>query len=142
MGKTAAAVIRVRGSRQQMPRAHRVAYELAHGPIPEGLVVRHRCDQPGCINPTHLEVGTITDNNRDRARRGRSAVGDRSGARVKPWRWRRAETHTSSKLCWEFVASIREGSFAGMSDAEIGRRLGVSSSAVRNVRIGRTWKSA
>ncbi len=59
--------------------AHRVAYEIVHGPIPEGLVVRHDCDTPACCNPTHLRTGTHADNVRDRVLRGRSAVGERSG---------------------------------------------------------------
>jgi hypothetical protein len=52
-------------------RAHRVAYELEIGPIPEGLIVRHKCDNPACCNPNHLEVGTNRDNTQDAIRRGR-----------------------------------------------------------------------
>lgn len=53
--------------------AHRVAWELAHGlPIPTGVVIMHTCDNPACVNPAHLRQGTIADNNRDRAAKGRS----------------------------------------------------------------------
>lgn len=49
----------------------RMAYELTHGPIPVGMVVRHRCDNPPCVNPSHLELGTYSDNLHDAYRRVR-----------------------------------------------------------------------
>lgn len=50
-------------------KAHRLAYETWVGPISEGLMVRHKCDNPPCINPEHLEVGTNSENQLDRVRR-------------------------------------------------------------------------
>lgn len=52
-------------------RAHRVAFELAYGPIPEGMIVQHKCDVPSCCNPAHLELGTGLTNAQDKARKGR-----------------------------------------------------------------------
>jgi len=58
-------------------RAHRVAYELTNGEVPADLFVLHRCDNRGCVNPDHLDIGTHRDNMRDRNERGRTAQGRR-----------------------------------------------------------------
>ncbi len=50
---------------------HRLAWEVANGPIPEGMIVMHTCDNPPCCNPEHLKLGTRADNNRDRIKKGR-----------------------------------------------------------------------
>jgi HNH endonuclease len=72
--------------------AHVVAYEMEHGPVPEGKVVRHSCDFAPCCNQLHLRLGTQADNVADRVARGRSAVGEGNG---------------NAKLTVEAVQSIR-----------------------------------
>ncbi len=108
--------------------AHRAAYRFATGPIPDGLFVCHRCDNPPCVNPLHLWLGAAADNNADRDAKGRhrqantpetAARGDRNGARLYPERILRGERHPGAKLTDAEVARIRElrGTRSGYSVA-------------------------
>ena len=78
---------------KRMWKAHRVAWELVNGPIPESMLVLHHCDNPPCVNPKHLWLGTQQDNVADRDAKGRQASGDRSGSRLHPESRPRGETH-------------------------------------------------
>jgi hypothetical protein len=124
------------GGRQY--RAHRLAYLLSVGPIPAGLFVCHRCDNPPCCNPAHLFVGTVADNNRDRVLkgRGRAAAGDEHGQRRHP---NRRETMPGTRLSWAKADYIRAAYANGETPTELALRLGVSREAVSHVVHGRTW---
>lgn len=104
--------------------AHRIAYELFKDPIPQGLLVLHRCDNPGCVNPDHLFLGTNDDNMRDMAAKGRSTKGSRN---------------TESKLTEEIVARMRDRHARGESYVSIARAYGVNETTARRAIRGLTW---
>ena len=79
----------------KMCKAHRIAYTYVHGPIPDGLVVCHACDNRRCVRPAHLFLGTTRDNALDAKRKGRLASGDRNGARLHPERMTTGDKHWS-----------------------------------------------
>lgn len=111
------------GRFQRTP-AHRLAHELVNGPIPDGLLVRHTCDNRPCCNPRHLLTGTHKDNTRDAIERDRFAIGQR---------------HGNTKLTPEQVAHIR-GDHGRRSGAALARKYGISRSTVCYIRSGRSWK--
>lgn len=113
--------------------AHRLAYVLFVGPIPDGLHVLHNCDNPRCVNPRHLRVGTHAENMRDMRARGRAAAARKNG---------------QSKLTEPQVRAIREitkrhpprrGRNGGPC-AFLARWFGVSDTAVSAVANGETWR--
>lgn len=106
--------------------AHRIAYEVNFGPIPEGMQVCHRCDRPQCVNPEHLFLGTIQDNMRDMREKGRSLTGERN---------------TKSKLSEPIVLGICRMSEAGVSQKSMADMFGVSRQTISSILTGRTWSS-
>lgn len=122
-------------------RAHRLAWTLTYGEIPAGLVVMHRCDNPPCVRPDHLQLGTCADNNRDKVAKGRDSRGDAHYARREPWRLLRGEQHGRAKLTEEQVRFIREEFQPGYGAWKaLALRLGVSVSLLHLVRKGTIWK--
>ena len=105
-------------------RAHRISYEAYKGAIPDGMVVRHTCDNPACINPDHLTVGTMKDNAADRQLRGR-------GHKL------RGETVGTAKLTEKEVLEIRASS---LSLREVAEKYGIDHSNAWAIRAGKSWK--
>lgn len=111
--------------------AHRVAYARANGPIPDGLLVCHSCDNPLCVNPAHLWLGTHADNTADMMNKNRHGL----------WSWggrRMGEGNPRAKLNWAKVREIRalQGK---ISEEGLGRRFAVSRSTVKRVQAGTSW---
>lgn len=105
-------------------RAHRVAWMLANGPFPARKHVLHRCDNPPCVNPAHLFLGTNADNMADKAAKGREA---------------RGEAHGLAKLTAALISGVFASDAAGESKASIARRLGVGRTTIGHVLAKRTW---
>lgn len=106
----------------RMYAAHRVAYELYVGPIYDGLWVLHKCDNPACVNPDHLRLGTGMDNVQDRDAKGRTAAGSRC---------------TQAKLSIEQIAAILKDHRLAK---DVGRDYGISRWSIYKLRNGTTYR--
>lgn len=107
--------------------AHRLSYEIENGPIPDGACVCHSCDNPSCVNPNHLWLGTRGDNNRDRATKGRSYDN-------------RGENHNQAILNNNSVKSIRKRFLDGEAQTALAKEYGVSIAAINMICKHKTWK--
>ena len=106
-------------------KAHRTAYELYKGPIPEGLVVRHMCNNRKCVNPDHLEVGTHKDNTADMFRTNPpDRTGDRSHAR---------------KISEADAREIRQWREFGYTQQSIGDAFGLGQGHISTIIHGKHW---
>ena len=104
--------------------AHRFAWEIAKGPIPRGLLVCHHCDNPACVRPGHLFLGTNADNMADMKRKARSARGERNKA---------------AKLTETQVREIRRRYRFGGPVKALARQFGVCVTTIQKVARGRRW---
>jgi hypothetical protein len=105
----------------------RYIWILLNGEIPTGLVVRHKCDNPACINPEHLELGTVADNNRDMIERGRYKG------------FLKGNDNPKAKLT-SFVVKRIKTFYKKYSGYAVAKMFGVDKKTIYNIRNGKTWK--
>ena len=145
--------------------AHRLAYEWTYGPVPEGMYVCHRCDNPPCINPDHLFLGTQTDNMRDMLAKGHAGVwvhperlvrGDKHPSRLYPERRPRGDAHharafgmqpnargrkVTAKVTLDQVRDIRRVyAEASATVAQLAIEYNLTKTQVRNILKNKCWK--
>lgn len=114
-------------------RAHRYSWMLANKQqIPAGMCVCHHCDDPSCVNPHHLFLGTIAENNFDKLQKGRQARGETlSHPRA------RGERNGNSRLTKAQVEKIQRDS---RPQRRIADDFGVSQTTIWNIKKGKVWK--
>ncbi len=105
-------------------RAHRVAYEIHKGLIPEGMQVCHSCDNPACVNPDHLWLGTAKDNEKDKDEKGRRPIGF---------------CHPATKLKLGDVLDIKRRLKDGENHREIAQIYDVTRYAITAINNGRSF---
>jgi hypothetical protein len=105
--------------------AHRASWMFEHGPISDGMHVLHHCDNPSCVNPAHLFLGTHADNMRDMAEKGRAARNPQPG-----------ESNGSAKLTEADVLAIRSDK---RSQRAIAAEYGVGHSAISLIKNRKVW---
>jgi hypothetical protein len=122
--------------------AHRVAWMMAHGDIPEGLVVRHYvCDYRRCCNVAHMKLGTRRQNSEDMVRKGRQAAGDRSPRRVHFHSYPVGDAHPNAKLTPDRVREMRRLYAAGgETHQSLGRLFDVSAAIAGRIVSRKMWK--
>lgn len=121
--------------------AHRASWVFHRGEIPNGLHVLHKCDNPACVNPTHLFIGTNADNVADKLAKGRQP----SNAKEKNPMWRnykaaaRGAKVGGSKLNDEQVREIRKENKSGISQISLAKKYGVTQANIWGIVHDRTW---
>lgn len=119
------------GSRKSIS-AHRFSFQTFNGNIPEDKWVLHHCDNPSCVNPDHLYLGSRQDNVNDREKRNRNKI---------HLIFRSGENHPSAKLNCETVNNIRLLLKKGKSCTDIAKVHGVHRKTISDIKLGKTWKN-
>lgn len=122
--KTGYGSIRINGKSE---RAHRVAYELSVGPIQKGMLLRHSCDNPKCVNPAHLVPGTKSENTKDALERGQHIVG---------------EDHYRAKIPNHAISTIRAALEAGVPGKYLAKQFGVDQTTISHIKLNKSRKYA
>jgi hypothetical protein len=123
--------------------AHRAAWELLCGPIPDGLSVCHDCpggDNPRCVNPDHLYLGTHAMNMADASRKGQSASGRRHGSKTRPDRWIQGERVHWARLTAPQVLEIRARFASGERQSNLAREFSVCPTTLHAIVHRKTWR--
>jgi len=115
--------------KNRMEEAHRVSWEIHRGPVPEGVCVLHNCDNPPCVNPNHLFLGTKSDNSKDMYSKGRHNVAYLKG-----------EQHPMSKLTTADVLALRARREAGASKHELAAEFLITPDTAWEIYTRRTWR--
>ena len=116
------------GRNKKQMGAHRYAWILINGPIPDGLCVLHKCDNPPCVNPDHLFLGTQVDNIRDMQSKGRQACNHLGQA------------NPNAKLSVADVHTVRLLCAHGVKQSVVARLFGVKEGCISKIMLNRTWK--
>jgi hypothetical protein len=135
-------IARPRGPGQRaasrMVGAHVATYEVLVGPIPAGQVVRHRCDQPWCVNPAHLVLGTQADNLHDMFSRGRQVTTPRNGVNNGRARFTPAQVAEMRQTYWTTRQAPR--GHGRISTLQLATRYRTSRSHMYRIVTGQAWR--
>mgnify|MGYP001583543857 CR=1 FL=1 len=130
------------GGRRKMLSAHRVSWIIHYGPISPSINILHRCDNPPCVRPDHLFMGTSKDNSEDMVRKGRNwkVKGENHHFVRNPAIVPRGESNGNSKLRTEDVIEIRKFHRAGISMRRLAARYSVDKKTISMIVNRITWK--